>query len=391
MKIIHKYIVAIALVSIFVSCTDSENLYSAKAPENGSFEITSSVTNVILNETDAETETALTLSWNNPSYGVDTPVTYTLEMDLNDNDFSSPRTFSVTGNERVFTHADLNYYALEFGIAPNIEGQIKVRLKTSLKYGALQSYSNSVSVALTPYDTLNLLYEMPAELYLQGDAVPSNWGTPLPESQKMSQIDDHRFGLITQLVGGKSYAFISTPTTWSDPAYVALESGQSAFEGDFRPAGSMTVPQWGGSPLSSPSTTGIYKIIIDFTTGKYSVTSTPSLLPPPTDLYIIGDATPLGWAANVDATQKFTKISDYVFEITIPLTSGGAFTFITATSYSDPAYKTNTNIQDGSGGDIIASGSATNPAWGGDNIIAPSTGTFTIRVDFKSGTYLLIP
>lgn len=49
------------------------------------------------------------------------------------------------------------------------------------------------------------------------------------------------------------------------------------------------------------------------------------------------------------------------------------------TSYSDPAYKTNTTSQDPEGGDIIASGSATNPAWGGNNIIAPSSGTYTLE------------
>jgi hypothetical protein len=205
----------------------------------------------------------------------------------------------------------------------------------------------------------------------------------------MVQIDDHRFGLLTELVGNKSFAAISAPATWSDPAYVAIDDQQGSSEGEFRPAGSQTVPQWGGNPISSPSTTGIYKVIFDFTIGRYSVTSAPSLLTPPQDLYIIGDATPLGWAANVDDTQKFTKLNDYTFEITIPLTQGGALAFITATSYSDPAYKTNTASQDAEGGDIIASGSATNPAWGGNDIIAPTSDNYTITVNFKSGTYIL--
>lgn len=390
MKPIFKNIITIILIAVFLnSCTDNDAIYVASAPENGSFEITSSAASIVLNETNAETETAITFSWNIPSYGVDTPITYTLEMDLNDGDFSAPRTFTVSSNEKSFTHANLNFYALDFGLAPDVEGAIKLRLKTSLKYDNLQSYSNSITVSVTPYDTLTLLYDMPTELYLQGDAVPSNWGTPLPDSQKMTQIDNHRFGLITQLFGGKNYAAISTPTTWSDPAYVAIDDQQLASEGDFRPAGSTTVPQWGGSPMKSPPTTGIYKVILDFTSGKYTATPEPSILTPPTDLYIIGDATPLGWAANVDNTQKFTKINDYTFEITIPLTGGGKFAFITATAYSNPAYKAKTASQDTSGGDFIASGSATTPAWGGNDIAAPTSGTYTIIVNFKSGTYIL--
>lgn len=392
MKNIFKIIITVVFATVILkACTDTEDLAVAIAPADGSFLITPSVSNVVLNKIDAETEMAIAFLWENQSYGVDTPVTYTLEMDTNDGDFSNPDEFIITTNEKIFTHAALNYLALKFNLIPNIEGGLKVRLKTNLSYGALPSYSNIETITVTPYETLNLKYPMPAELYLQGDAVPSNWGTPVPDSQKMTQIDNHRFGLITNLVGGKNYAAISIPSTWSDPAYVAIDSDQPAEGGDFRPAGSMTEPQWGGNPYSSPASTGVYKIIIDFTSGKYTVTPEPSVLTPPTDLYVIGDATPLGWAANVDATQKFTKINDHTFELTLNLTDGGAFAFITTTAYSDPAYKAKTASQDASGGDFIASGSATTPAWGGSDIVAPSSGSYTITVNFKSGTYLLKP
>jgi hypothetical protein len=392
MKNIFKIIITVVFATVILkACTDTEDLAVAIAPADGSFLITPSVSNVVLNKIDAETEMAIAFLWENQSYGVDTPVTYTLEMDTNDGDFSNPDEFIITTNEKIFTHAALNYLALKFNLIPNIEGGLKVRLKTNLSYGALPSYSNIETITVTPYETLNLKYPMPAELYLQGDAVPSNWGTPVPDSQKMTQIDNHRFGLITNLVGGKNYAAISAPSTWSDPAYVAIDSDQLAEGGDFRPAGSMTEPQWGGNPYSSPASTGVYKIIIDFTSGKYTVTPEPSVLTPPTDLYVIGDATPLGWAANVDATQKFTKINDHTFELTLNLTDGGAFAFITTTAYSDPAYKAKTASQDASGGDFIASGSATTPAWGGSDLVAPSSGSYTITVNFKSGTYLLKP
>lgn len=391
MKNIFKLITVVLLTTTLNSCTDNEILPVAIVPADGSFLITSSADNVVLNKVDAETQIAITFNWEKQSYGINTPVTYTLEMDVQDGDFSNSETFAITGNEKTFTHSELNYLALKFNLVPDVGGQIKVRLKTNLRYGALSSYSNIESISVTPFETLNLKYPMPAELYLQGDAVPSNWGIPIPDSQKMAQIDNHRFGLITSLIGGKNYAVISTPTTWSDPAYVAIDAEQPSSGGDFRPAGSMTVPQWGGSPMSSPASTGIYKVILDFTSGQYTVTPEPSILSAPADLYIIGDATPLGWAANVNATQKFIKINEYTFEISIELTGGGAFAFITATAYSNPAYKAKSANQDTKGGDFIASGSATTPAWGGNDIIAPTSGTYTITVNFKSGTYILKP
>ncbi len=392
MKNSIKIIIAFVLITISLnSCTDNEAISVVNSPADGSFLITASTTNIVLNNEDADNQIAVSFTWEIADYGANTPLTYSLEMDLADGDFSNPVVFGVSNNEKMFTHAELNYFALQFNLLPNVSGQLKVRLKTTLNYGALPSYSNIETISVTPYETLNLLYPMPAELYLQGDAVPSNWGIPIPDSQKMTQIDNHRFGLITSLVGGKNYAAISVPSTWSDPAYVAIDDQQAPMEGDFRPAGSTTVPPWGGSPMSSPSTTGIYKVIFDFTSGKYSATSEPSILNPPTELYIIGDATPLGWAANVDDTQKFNVINDHTFQITIDLVEGGAFAFITSTAYSDPAYKAKTASQDPLGGDFIASGSATTPAWGGNDIIAPSTGSYTITVNFKSGTYSLNP
>ena len=392
MKNIFKSIITVVFAAVILTaCTDTEDLAVAIAPTDGSFLITPSVSNVVLNKIDAETEMAVAFIWEKQSYGVDTPVTYTLEMDTDNGDFLEPNEFIITTNEKTFTHAALNYLALEFNLVPNIEGLLKVRLKTNLSYGALPSYSNIETITVTPYETLNLKYPIPAELYLQGDAVLSNWGFPIPDAQKMTQIDNHRFGLIATLIGGKKYAAITSSSSWSDPAYKAKDDQQQAMGGAFIPSGSATDPQWGGSDINSPETTGVYKIIFDYTSGEYTVTPEPSILTPPTDLYIIGDATPMGWAANVDATQKFTKINDDTFEITLNLTDGGAFVFITTTSYSDPAYKAKTDSQDASGGNFIASGATTTPAWGGSDIIAPRSGSYTITVNFKSGTYILKP
>jgi hypothetical protein len=392
MRNIFKSIIAVVFATVILTaCTDTEDLAVAIAPTDGSFLITPRVSNVVLNKIDAETEMAIAFLWEKQSYGVDTPVTYTLEMDTNDGDFSDPDEFIITTNEKIFTHAALNYLALKFNLVPNIEGGLKVRLKTNLSYGALPSYSNIETITVTPYETLNLKYPMPAELYLQGDAVPSNWGYPIPDAQKMTQIDNHRFGLIATFIGGKKYAAITSPTSWSDPAYKAKDYQQEAMGGAFIPSGSATEPQWGGNDINSPETTGVYKIIFDYTSGEYTVTPEPSILTPPTDLYIIGDATPLGWAANVDTTQKFTKINDHTFEITLNLTDDGAFAFITTTTYSDPAYKAKTDSQDASGGNFIASGATTTTAWGGSDLLAPRSGSYTITGNFKAGTYTLKP
>ena len=368
------------------SCSNDLETATVTKPNDGDFKLMSSANNITLEKENAESQTAVTFSWDKSWYGVDTHTNFTVQIDSIGGDFSEPVISELIDNEKSYTNAELNYIALKFKLDPDVEGQLKVRLKANLKYDVMPVYSDTKVISVTPFSTLNLKYAMPSALYIQGDAVASNWGYPIPDEQKMVQIDDHRFGLILNLIGGKNFAFITSSTAWSDPAYVAPTASAPAEGGDFIPSGSQTTPAWGGSPMSSPADSGTYKIIIDFVEGTYSVEPEPSIMAVPNELYITGDATPLGWSTG--PSQKFTKVDDYTFAITVPLTEG-KYDFISALTWSDPAYKAKTGSEPLMGGNFIESGSATVPAWGGSDITAPAPGTYTITVNFKSGTYVL--
>ena len=388
MKKFFKILFAILLIMVSAySCSDETLKSVAEQTVEGKFLLTNSTSEIVLDKKNADKNIAVTLNWDNKSwYGVDTPLTYTLQMDNSDGEFVNPQEISITtGNNISFTHADLNAKAFVLKLTPDVASKIKVRLKANLKYGALPIYSNVSTLTVTPYSTLILKYPMPAELYLQGDAVPSNWGTPVPDIQKMVQIDDHRFGLIIALTGGKSFAAITAASTWSDPAYVTLDSNTNPqSSGNFEPRGSAT--SWGGTPIKSPAVSGVYQVILDFTTGGYSI-SPAILMTSPTELYIIGDATTSGWAAPSNA-QKFTKIDNYTFTLTTAL-KAGKFAFINANStWSDPAYLGKTDSEPSLAGNLTLNQA---PNWAGYSITAPNPGNYTITVNFKSGTYVLKP
>jgi hypothetical protein len=389
MKKFFKIVFAIVLIIVTVSsCSDDTLMSVAEPPADGKFLLTNSISDILLAPKDAEKNIAVTLNWDNKSwYGIDTPMTYTIQMDNGDGEFVSPKEISILkGNNISLTHYDLNVQALALQLTPNVASKIKVRLKASLNQGALPIYSNVSTLTITPYSSLILKYPMPTELYLQGDAVPSNWGTPVPDKQKMTQIDDHRFGLIVALTGGKSFAVISAASTWSDPAYVTLDANpipQST--GNFEPRGSVT--NWGGTPIKSPAVSGVYQVILDFTKGTYTITPA-ELISPPAELYIIGDATTNGWAAPGNA-QKFTKVDNNTFTLTTTLKSG-KYAFLNANAtWSTPAYLGKTDSEPLLGGNILPSVAANN--WAGHNITAPNPGNYTITVNFKSGTYVLKP
>jgi len=388
MKKFFKMIFAIVLIMVSAySCSDDSLQSVAAPPAEGKFLLTNSVSEIVLEKKDADKKIALTLNWDNKSwYGVDTPLTYTVQMDKSDGEFASPQEIAIaSGNNISLTHADLNAKAFALELKPEVASKIKVRLKANLKYGAVPIYSNVSTVTITPYSTLILKYPMPTELYLQGDAVPSNWGTPVPDIQKMAQIDDHRFGLIVALTGGKSFAAISAASTWSDPAYVTMEANANPqSSGTFEPRGSAT--NWGGSPIKSPAVSGVYQVIFDFTTGMYTITPAV-LMTAPAELYIIGDATTNGWNAPGTA-QKFTKVDNNTFTLTTTL-KAGKYAFLNANAtWSTPAYLGKTDAEPALAGNLTLNQA---PNWAGSSITAPNPGNYTITVNFKSGTYVLKP
>jgi len=361
-------------------------------PAEGNFVISPSATSIELIKTGAGTHTAITFSWDTLVYGVSTPVTFTVQMDSLNGDFSTPMADVISTNiyQKSYTDSVMNSRALKFKLLPYEPGQIKVRLKANMTFNNLPVYSKVETITVTPYDD-GLMYKFPAALYLQGDAVASNGAYPVPDAQQMVKIDDHRFGLIIALTGMKNFIFTTSSTALSDPAYKAATSSEPLTGGNFIPSGSKTNPPNGGSEISSPATTGIYKVIVDFKTGTYSVSIEPALIPAPANLYIQGDAVASNWTYPIPAAQKFTQVDANSFVLTISLIGGKKYDFIASeTSWGDPAYKGATNAEPLMGGNFIAAGSMTVPAWGGQDIKSPAaSGTYTITVHFKSGTYNL--
>jgi hypothetical protein len=273
MKNSLKFIVAILFTSfILQSCTDAESVYVATPPLDGNLLINPTVTNVVLSK-NSKDQTAVSFSWDVSDYGVSTPLQYTLEIDAENGDFSYPETEITESTSLSFTHAKLNAIALSKDLNVNVAGKIKVRLKTSLNYGALPSYSKVETITVTPYEDLFFPLPLSGVLYLQGDAVPSNWNYPVPNSQKLTKIPNKAVFTITrELIGNRNFAFISSNMGWGNPAYVGLVANQPVTGGSFTENGSNTNPPWIGSPIKSPPITGIYEITIDFVTGKYTVT-----------------------------------------------------------------------------------------------------------------------
>jgi hypothetical protein len=216
---------------------------------------------------------------------------------------------------------------------------------------------------------------VPANLYLVGDATAGGWANPVPTpSQQFTAIDASSFGLITTLTAGKSYLFLPVNGDWSHK-YGGATDGVSS------PGTLLADNAVPGSNTPAPSTTGLYKIVVNFATNSYTVTPYSGTYTG--NLYLVGDATAGGWTNPVPTpSQQFTQLSNSLFQITIPLTAGKSYLFLPLNG--DWGHKLGGST-DGtaSPGTLLEDGAVPN-----SNTPAPSSsGTYTITVNYANMTY----
>lgn len=219
---------------------------------------------------------------------------------------------------------------------------------------------------VTPFTTT-----IPSNLYIVGDATPGGWANPVPTpSQQFTQIDAVSFGIIVNLTAGGSYLFLPLNGDWGHKF-----GGSSATGGTL--LADNAVP---GSNTPAPAASGAYQIIVNFQTGTYTVTPFTGVLPVPTNLYIVGDATPGGWANPVPTpSQQFTRVNLTDFRLTINLSSAGSYLFLPVNGDWGHKY----GGTSATGGTILYDGDVP-----GSNTPGPAvTGNYLIDVDFATGKY----
>jgi len=153
-KNIYYWMSALILsVTCLYSCSDKETLAVATSPTEDAFAFKASASDITLSETNASTHQAVTLQWDSLAYGISTPVTFTIQMDSVNGDFSKPLEEEIATNKFATSYTDsvLNLKALKLKLKPNVAGQIKVRLKSNLAFSQMPAYSKVLTLNVTPY------------------------------------------------------------------------------------------------------------------------------------------------------------------------------------------------------------------------------------------------
>ncbi len=321
---------------------------------------------------------AAALSWNKGFIGYPDAITYELQFAKGGTNFASPTVVSKnTSTTQSYTQGDLNTtVAIDYGVAIGTTGTVDFRVKATNAASAV-IYSNVLTFSVTT-SAIVPKYTVPSQLFIVGDATQGAWNNPVPTpSQQLTKIDAFTFGGVINFVGGKQFLLLPVNGDWSHK-YNPSISGSN-------PSGDDFAPDAGGNNMVGPLNSGYYKIIVDFVKGKYTLTSLTSNSVPDS-LYIVGDATAGQWNNPVPIpSQRFTKISNSEFQLSVPLTTGKSYLLLPVNGDWSHKFGGSTDGTTTAGGDLLIDGAVP-----GSNTPAPSSSaTYNIKVNFLTMKYKL--
>lgn len=292
MKKIIKSIVALSLLTGFVSCTDEQDLVFSTPP--ASFQILSPVSGegVVLSPA-TPLNPGLSLTWAAANYGSPTQITYHVEVDKSGDLFDTPIEVTSTNNTYANVTSDLlNSASVAAGLTPFTQGGLEVRIRATIGANSEQpTYSNVVTYLVTPYST-----ELPKI------AVPGNhqgWNPPTAPRLASSAFGATDYEGYIWLDGG--FKFVAPDAAGN------FNWGNDDWGDDGSFSGVLALT--GESDCSVPA--GYYKVTANTTTLLYSTTLTT--------WGIIGAATPGSWDSSTALTYNATTSK---WEGIVALTAG---------------------------------------------------------------------
>ncbi|MBS7563748.1 SusE domain-containing protein [Mucilaginibacter sp. Bleaf8] len=247
MKKIFISILALSSIMLLMlsSCKKDETKAYSSLGSTGT--LTASTTAPALSlETAANT--AVTFSFPETSVsGTKAVVTYTLQVDKKGNNFTRPTEIAAAVPSTVITVDALNTALHNLGLADGVETQVEIRVKSAIAANADATYSNALTLTVTPYSKTSYLY-LPGSY--QG------WNPASDDIQTISSPTSNKIydGEVTFTSNDATVLFkFTTGKTW-DENYGGV-------------AGKLIA----GGDTNIPVAPGKYKIHVDLNTMSYTI------------------------------------------------------------------------------------------------------------------------
>lgn len=148
----------------------------------------------------------------------------------------------------------------------NTPAAVEVRIVSSLGASATRLISNVMRFNVTPFaPPPKVPVPTAGTLWIIGDAVASSWNNPLPApfdaTQKFTKVSETLYELIVNFVGGGAYKLIQENGVWGTQYHMVEGTANGG-----------TFEKKDADPAFIGPSAGRYKIVVDFQTGKFTVT-----------------------------------------------------------------------------------------------------------------------
>ena len=377
MKIFLKSLVAVLMTTlVFTACNKVEDL---PVYGNGTA-VQLSASSQSLAATAADSSNVLvTFNWTDAKYATaSSNEKYILEMAVAGSNFANTATKTIIGKLTTsFTAKEVNDILFGFGFSFGVAGDVEARIVSSYGNNNERLISNVITINATPYRVPpKVALPFTGHLYIIGGATDFGWNqaNPMPAVRELTPLSETSFGGIFHFSGGSAYLLLPEAGSWNNKYSVQDNSiPGAANEGPF----GYNLPQ--DIPGNFAQGDNWYKAIFDFQTGRYKVTKEDH--PMREELFITGDATPSSWTNSPPTTQKFTMITNGVFEIVMAFQPGKLYKFLDTNGQWQPQF----------GGDNAAGGDlGANYGGGNDPAAIPTpavAGNYKVQVNFITKKY----
>lgn len=302
-----KYWAALPLVALLLVFGCSDDDLQNNIPQAGPLQLSVSANEMIL-------EPSMYLnnfkfSWTTgTSEGTGSSISYKLEIDKAENNFSNPIEYDFGTNKFAF---DLNVATLNqillttFGAQAGTPIALQARVTATFADGSVSPQTSVVDLLFTPYRPLT------TTLFIVGDATPNGWDIANATALVPSSANPVEFVYNGTLSTGNFKFAVSQDGCWCQDFYT--KDGTDANKIVYNQGGSGEDLQW------TITESGMYKVTVNVLTLTIIIEAVDA--PPFTQLWIVGDASPSGW--NIDSPQAFTATDNpFIFTYEATLTPG---------------------------------------------------------------------
>lgn len=297
----NRFLVSLLLTPLFFSCDDEPALTVLEAVQFSSGPTVSADEIVITEEN--KIETLLRVDWEEVTFPVAAPVTYTLEFEV-PADTSGATGWSQAITREIgedlltatFSGTELNAIALELGLEPGEEGLIAVRVRATMDRNV---FSPGAAVSVTPIDVPEII-DYPS-LYIAGDYQGWNIGAP----SRISSVNDD--GIY------EGYIYIPAGGTNEFKLYAQPDWGPTSY--GYESEGKIMVANFAGANFAAPAD-GYYLFMVNLNDMTYNLIKTT--------WGMIGGATPNGWDADTPLTYDPEA---QTWSVTANMKADGSFKF----------------------------------------------------------------